>query len=171
MIRCYTYIRRRFSRRTSRSNHSACRSDHVGRSDVGRFDTPSGTDRNGSGLVLASAAAPETESVYDGGCGGPNGIGLDSRSSFSSLVSRLDDEYARFCCILNAHLATWKLARDACTDMRMFLIWVILWCMSSECVKGMCVEKCVSFRHHVALSAWKWLRTSQSIRAFPPLYQ
>ena len=64
----------------------------MGRSDVGRFDTPSGTDRNGSGLVLASAAAPETESVYDEGCGGPNGIGLDSRSSFSSLVSRLDDE-------------------------------------------------------------------------------
>ena len=43
--------------------------------------------------------------------------------------------------------------------------------MLSECVEGMCVEKCASFRHHVALSAWKWLRTSQSIRAFPPLYQ
>lgn len=74
-----TYIRRRFSRRTSRSNHSAWRSDQERLCDVGRLDTPSACERNGSGCAFASVAASDTDDVYDEGSGAPN----DNFLSFS----------------------------------------------------------------------------------------
>ena len=85
-FRC-TYIKRRFSSRTSRSNHSACLSVHDGFSDVGRLVIPRGCDRNGNGLALASVAASDTDDMYDDGSGGPNEVGGVPSSSLGGFVA------------------------------------------------------------------------------------
>ena len=48
---------------------------------------PSGCDRNGNGLVLASVAASDTDDMYDDGSGGPNEVGGVSSSPLGGLVA------------------------------------------------------------------------------------
>ena len=49
---------------------------------------PSGCDRNGNGLVLASVAASDTDDMYDDGSGGPNDVGGVSSSPLGGLVAK-----------------------------------------------------------------------------------
>jgi len=48
---------------------------------------PSGCDRNGNGLVLASVAASDTDDMYDDGSGGPNEVGGVPSSSLGGFVA------------------------------------------------------------------------------------
>lgn len=56
---------------------------------------PSGCDRNGNGLVLASVAASDTDDMYDDGSGGPNEVGGVSSSPLGGLVAKARGRPAR----------------------------------------------------------------------------
>jgi hypothetical protein len=61
-----THMRRRSSIRASLSNQTAWRSAHVSFFVEGRFSTPRGVVRYGSGCALAAAATSEVDCVNDG---------------------------------------------------------------------------------------------------------